>query len=241
MFIFRVCKKTNCFDNSFTVSMFPYSSVLTGSALLMLYILQHRFECNYIANYSSRDLPTALLITTFWAGQEGSFLLWALFTAVIGFILQHYSQRKEMECEVMASYSLVLTFLLLLIANQVAVSICLGCRGKQYSERFYSAGRQRSQSSPPKFLDDYSPTGFIYRICFTRCSLCFAVAALWQKKYTLWMQIALPWVLFSALSLGAGLMLGGYWAYGVLGWGGGGDGSCGKLFSYSMDCRNYSY
>lgn len=34
------------------------------------------------------------------------------------------------------------------------------------------------------------------------------------------MQAALPWVLFSALSLGAGLILGGYWAYGVLGWGG---------------------
>ena len=47
-----------------------------------------------------------------------------------------------------------------------------------------------------------------------------AVAALWQKKYDKWIQTALPWVLFSALSLGAGLMLGGYWAYGVLGWGG---------------------
>ena len=59
--------------------------VITVSALFIIYIFQHRFEYDYIASYSSRDLPTALLITTFWAGQEGSFLLWALFTAIIGF------------------------------------------------------------------------------------------------------------------------------------------------------------
>ncbi len=47
-----------------------------------------------------------------------------------------------------------------------------------------------------------------------------AVAALGQRNYKNWMNSALPWVLFSALALGAGLMLGGYWAYGVLGWGG---------------------
>ena len=82
----------------------------------MLYILQHRFEFNYIASYSSRDLPMSLLVTTFWAGQEGSFLLWVLFAAIIGLILRRYTLRKGMEGEVMAVYSLVLAFLLLLIA-----------------------------------------------------------------------------------------------------------------------------
>jgi cytochrome c-type biogenesis protein CcmF len=48
----------------------------------------------------------------------------------------------------------------------------------------------------------------------------FAVFALWKKRYSEWIPSALPWVIFSALSLGTGLILGGYWAYGVLGWGG---------------------
>jgi cytochrome c-type biogenesis protein CcmF len=90
--------------------------VFAASALLMVYILQHRFEYNYIANYSSRDLPIQLLITTFWAGQEGSFLLWAFFAAVIGFVLQRTVLHERIESEAMAAYSLVLSFLLLLIA-----------------------------------------------------------------------------------------------------------------------------
>src|SRR5512135_1571988 len=58
------------------------TGVVVASALLMTYILQHRFEYAYISNYSSRDLPLSLLVTTFWAGQEGSFMLWALFATV---------------------------------------------------------------------------------------------------------------------------------------------------------------
>jgi cytochrome c-type biogenesis protein CcmF len=48
----------------------------------------------------------------------------------------------------------------------------------------------------------------------------FAIAALWRKEFHSWLSSAFPWVLFSGFSLGAGLMLGAYWAYGVLGWGG---------------------
>ncbi|MFZ4622552.1 MAG: cytochrome c biogenesis protein CcsA, partial [Bacteroidota bacterium] len=48
----------------------------------------------------------------------------------------------------------------------------------------------------------------------------FAIAALWRKEFHSWLSNAFPWVLFSGFSLGAGLMLGAYWAYGVLGWGG---------------------
>ena len=65
--------------NSFYISIV---GIIVASVLLMVYILQHRFEYSYVTNYSSRALPIELLITTFWAGQEGSFLLWALFAAI---------------------------------------------------------------------------------------------------------------------------------------------------------------
>jgi cytochrome c-type biogenesis protein CcmF len=48
----------------------------------------------------------------------------------------------------------------------------------------------------------------------------FAVAALWRKDFSEWLSSAFPWVLFAGLILGLGIMLGAYWAYGVLGWGG---------------------
>ncbi len=41
-----------------------------------------------------------------------------------------------------------------------------------------------------------------------------------KNDYKEWIKQSLPWTLFAAMVLGLGIMLGGYWAYGVLGWGG---------------------
>ena len=73
--------------------------IAAASVLLWIYILQHSFEYHYITRYSSRDLPIELLITSFWAGQEGSFLLWALIAVVIGLILRWHTGRIKMERE----------------------------------------------------------------------------------------------------------------------------------------------
>jgi cytochrome c-type biogenesis protein CcmF len=48
----------------------------------------------------------------------------------------------------------------------------------------------------------------------------FALAGLWKKQYTMLVECSFPWVLFAVGALGLGIMLGAYWAYGVLGWGG---------------------
>ena len=48
----------------------------------------------------------------------------------------------------------------------------------------------------------------------------FAMAALWMQKYDEWTKVSLPWVLLSFVTMGTAIMLGGYWAYETLGWGG---------------------
>ena len=48
----------------------------------------------------------------------------------------------------------------------------------------------------------------------------FAMAALMKNDYKNWVKQAFPWVLAGAGILGLGIMLGGYWAYEMLGWGG---------------------
>jgi cytochrome c-type biogenesis protein CcmF len=201
---------------SFYVSIF---GVITASTLLMLYILQHRFEYNYVSSYSSRDLPTELLITTFWAGQEGSFMLWALFAAVIGLFLQAYSNRKQMESQAMTAYSLVLAFLLFLIAIKSPFQYVWDVQ-KDVARGFIPQDGRGLNPLLQNFWMIIHPPVLFLGFASLAVPFVLAIAALWQKRYSDWMQAALPWVLFSALSLGAGLMLGGYWAYGVLGWGG---------------------
>src|SRR5687767_13950901 len=50
----------------------------------MYNILSHQFQYTYVWSHSSRSLSTPLLVASFYAGQEGSFMLWTLMVALIG-------------------------------------------------------------------------------------------------------------------------------------------------------------
>ncbi|MBF1704665.1 MAG: cytochrome C biogenesis protein, partial [Selenomonas sp.] len=66
------------------------SAILAGltavgaSAVLFAIILSNDFSYSYVASYSSIDLPLIYKISAFWAGQQGSFLLWLLIHAAVG-------------------------------------------------------------------------------------------------------------------------------------------------------------
>jgi len=54
----------------------------------------------------------------------------------------------------------------------------------------------------------------------TAVPFAFAVAALWGRRYDEWTKASLPWALITVVTLGCAILLGGYWAYVTLGWGG---------------------
>ncbi|MBK7256797.1 MAG: hypothetical protein IPI01_03050 [Ignavibacteriae bacterium] len=89
--------------------------VAASAATLLYLILTHQFQYSYVWSYSSRALSTPLLISTFYAGQEGSFLLWALFTAVIGIFLLRHSSRVGYEAQVMSVFMGIELILLVML------------------------------------------------------------------------------------------------------------------------------
>ena len=66
------------------------ATMLAISMYLLSNILSHNFQMTYVWEYSSTTLPLNLLISTFYAGQQGSFLLWGLTLTLIGFFLIPY-------------------------------------------------------------------------------------------------------------------------------------------------------
>ena len=91
--------------------------IIGATALLLYLILSHQYQYNYIFEYSSSDLSLGLLLSTFYAGQEGSFLLWLFFTAVMGLLLiNNLSDDTEQESSFMMIYTLVAVFLAILIS-----------------------------------------------------------------------------------------------------------------------------
>ncbi|MBF8247926.1 MAG: nqrC, partial [Bacteroidetes bacterium] len=116
-FYYRAHRKKNAQDMMFARFSFHATVLaLMAAGVIMLYlILTHQFQYTYVWNYSSTDLSLPLLISTFYAGQEGSFMLWALYTAIIGVFLLQYCSRNDYEPEVMSVYSLILSFLMTML------------------------------------------------------------------------------------------------------------------------------
>ena len=91
--------------------------VISSAALLLYVILTHQYQYKYVYNYSGSDLPTGLLMSTFYAGQEGSFMLWTFMTSIIGLVLLEYtSKRGDLEPRVMMVFSLSLSCLLVMVS-----------------------------------------------------------------------------------------------------------------------------
>lgn len=199
---------------------------ISSAAFLMYLIITHQFQYTYVWDYSSRDLPWNLLISTFYAGQEGSFHLWAFLMAVLGIFLLAYTSRKDKndqdryEPQVMAVFTLIQSFLLFILIIKSPYKFVWESFPKDVQIGFVPQdGRGLNPLLQNFWMTIHPPILFTG---FTSLSIpfSFAIAALMKNQYDRWLKLALPWTLFSAMVLGTGIMLGGYWAYGVLGWGG---------------------
>ena len=184
-------------------------SVVTSAAILMTLLMQHRFDVAYVNSYSSLDLPTHFLISTFWAGQEGSFLLWCFWGSLIGLFV--WRSAKEQEAPVMVVY--LSTFL------GIIAILC-----KQSPYRLLPPPTPADGVGLNPLLQDpwmviHPPVMFL-GFASLSVPFSFAIAALWKKRWDGWITRALPWALLTFLTLGTAILMGGYWAYKTLGWGG---------------------
>ncbi|HVZ41016.1 MAG TPA: cytochrome c-type biogenesis CcmF C-terminal domain-containing protein [Candidatus Kapabacteria bacterium] len=196
-------------------------SFMFAAAALMYYILGHQFQYNYIYEHSSNNLPMLLQIASFYAGQQGSFMLWTLMTGLIGVFVLGYAQRTGYEKEVMTSYMLVMTFLLLILVIRSPFTTIWGAHPEQNIPANFIPpnGRGLNPQLENLWITIHPPILFTGFAAMT-VPFAFAIAGLLKRDYQRWVTIALPWALFGSMVLGFGIMLGGWWAYETLGWGG---------------------
>jgi cytochrome c-type biogenesis protein CcmF len=203
---------------SVTASLAYYvatASLVGVCAVLSLLLMTHDFSVDYVYRYSSRELPAGYLFATFWAGQDGSFLLWAFWIAVLGLILAR-SVSPLIRARVMSVYCPVLFFLLLLLAVRNPFAPFVPSLGQPLHPAD-GIGLNPLLENP--WMVVHPPTLFLGFAGLT-VPFSFALAALlWGDDHD-WYRRSWPWVLFTFSVLGLGVMLGGYWAYETLGWGG---------------------
>jgi cytochrome c-type biogenesis protein CcmF len=183
--------------------------IVAAAGTLMALLLQHRFDVSYVNSYSSRDLPIYFLISTFWAGQEGSFLLWCFWGAIIGLFV--WRSAREQEAPVMIVY--LSTFI------GIVAILCKQSPFKLLPPPAPADGVGLNPLLQDPWMVIHPPVMFS-GFASLSVPFAFAIAALWKKRWDGWVTRAIPWALFTFLALGTAVLMGGYWAYKTLGWGG---------------------
>jgi cytochrome c-type biogenesis protein CcmF len=217
--------------------LFYYAGTLSvfGAAGVLYYLIfSHYFEYAYVWRYSSTTLPVEYIVSCFWAGQEGSFLVWAIWQTLIGVFLIRSS--KEWEPTVMWIFALSNAFLVSMVLGVHLGGTIIGNSPFELLRNAYSNvqdsifehadylsmlgdGNGLNPLLENIWMTIHPPILFIgYALALVPFS--YALAALFRGTYNEWMKPALPWILATLTFLGAGILLGGAWAYVSLTFGG---------------------
>jgi len=197
-------------------------SVIAVFALLALAMLGveaalvgDRFDLAFVQQISSREQPLIFKLAL-WGGQAGSLLLWTFMLGLMSFlvVLQNRHRNRSLMPWVVAVMMLNVVFfgtIVTLISNPYT---------RLAAGQSWSSGQGMNPLLQHPAMLIHPPvlyTGFIgFSVPFA-----FAAAALITGELgTTWFETTRRWTLTAWFFLGCGLMLGGRWAYEVLGWGG---------------------
>lgn len=208
-----------------------FLSVAAAGACLFYIIYNHLFEYHYAWAHSSKALPVYYIISCFWEGQEGSFWLWMFWQALLANILIAKARSWENSVMTIVMFSQVFLGSMLLgveilgtrVGSSPFILLRNAVEGPIFSRPDYLSLIQDGNGLNP-LLQNYwmvihPPTLFL-GFASMIVPFAFAIAGLWEKRYKEWPSMALPWALFAVMVLGAGIIMGSFWAYEALNFGG---------------------
>lgn len=179
-----------------------------GVILLLYFLMSHQFQYTYVARFSSLTQPVLYLVSALWAGQEGTFLLWAVLTGTMGIVFIKRSRIGDGYAMSAVSAFIAFLYLIMLVKSPFEMSATVPVDGTGMNPLLQSPWMA---IHPPILFVGYAATIFPFAL---------VLSGLIRRKYENWIEKGFAWTLFSATTLGAGIIIGGFWAYEVLGWGG---------------------
>ncbi len=185
-------------------------ALVAGAVYLWHILFTHQFRFQYVASYSSLSMPPHYVYAAFWGGQEGTFMLWALITTTLGLFLM----RTRSPLTTPAMFFLNLPLVMLGLVGVMRGPFLTFAAGQIPVD-----GNGLNPLLQDPWMTIHPPVLFTG---FSSLALPFslAMAGLVKRDYDGWLKPVMPWVVFSTAILSCGFIMGGVWAYKVLGWGG---------------------
>jgi cytochrome c-type biogenesis protein CcmF len=199
-----------------------YAWVVAAGAVLAtvameVALLRHDFSLKYVAEHGSKSTPLLYTITTLWSALEGSILLWALVLAGYLVVMVHHFRDRVAD-------PLVAWATLTVLA--VAAFFFLLMVGPANPFRVLTGEIPTDGPGPNPLLQNHPlvafhpPMLYLGYVGFT-IPFAFAIAALVTGRLGEgWLVETRRWTLFAWGFLTVGIVLGAWWSYEVLGWGG---------------------
>ncbi len=212
--------------------------LVATTLLLAYYFVTSDFRFLYVWQYSEKNLSFWYKLSGLWAGQEGTYLIWAI--VVLASALW-YAEKFNLEDRVASTIVLLTSALLIglaLLTNPFKTFLqFFEEQAKNFAVPLSNVIHFYEQQYGMPFMGDRFPDGNglnpllkdpwmavhppVVFIGYGTLALPFAMAIsyLWSR-YQRWLDVSLFWIRISWLFLTLGIAIGGYWAYKVLGWGG---------------------
>ncbi len=196
--------------------VYGFAASMIGSNLTMIYaLLSHDFSVKYVAQVGSKSTPTIFTIVSLWSALEGSILFWGAIMGAYLFAFA-FTYRKEhgrymqLSLGVMAAIATFFAFLIAGPANpwtQIPFPPVDG-----------PGPNPLLQNHPLMII--HPPMLYLGYVGMTIPFGIAAGALLRGELGDAWMVPLRKWTLVPWIFLSIGIILGGWWAYAVLGWGG---------------------
>ncbi|MBR0102681.1 MAG: cytochrome c biogenesis protein CcsA [Selenomonadaceae bacterium] len=190
------------------VTALTSAGFITAASLFLWYLIfENDFSVEYVAAYSSTTMPAIYKVSAFWAGQQGSFLLWLLIHAITGAVLTF----RRTSAAALGIYFLLQSVLVFLVLAKSPFAehpaqVFEGVGLNPLLQDFWMA------IHPPIIFVGYALLAVPFALSLG--------SLLTEAASQSWLEEARKWTLLAWSFLGAGIFIGGYWAYKVLGWGG---------------------
>src|SRR3990172_2795458 len=205
---------------------------LAAVSIIALLVGRH-YEVKYVASVTSNAMPTYLKVTALWGGQAGSLVFWSwlmsAFATAAG--LRRWDRDRELLPWVIVVTMVTLAFFISLVVffENPFQRLWQTLDGVQVSALFQPKGTIPLVPTDGQGLNPllrhpgmviHPPMLYLGFVSFV-IPYAFGIAALAAgRSDDRWIRITRRWTLVAWLFLSLGLILGGRWAYDVLGWGG---------------------
>lgn len=199
--LFLLSRKKLNFAEFAEISLYTSLSLCFAAMLLLLhYLLTDNFSVYYVYAYSQREMDFEYKIGALWAGEEGSLLLWTFFSLLVASIFANRGRKDTKKVKALAMLTAICTFLLVMNLFSDAFVVL----PQKYNN---GLGMNPLLRTPEMIIH---PPLVFFGYALVACIFAAHLAGIEDRNLA-----RTAWAFLTA-----GIVLGGWWAYRTLGWGG---------------------